>query len=156
MTSETGSPHATAVAFIDAIVWGEHHRVWELLGPEAREHALATAARRGMDAVAAARARQGTWGVEESDRFLSALVRGLRVDLAGTDINTVEVVDDPELGVDGAIRFRLETATLLPHEITGGAKWAAGGVIVAEAEGRWLVRRLEPRPPAGPATAKPS
>ncbi len=156
MTSAAGSPHSTAAAFLDAIVWGEHHRVWELLGPEAREHALAIAARRGMDAVAAARARQGTWEVEESDRFLTALVRGLRVDLVGTDINTVEVIDDPECDIDGAIRFRLETATLLPPEITGGAKWAAGAVIVTEVAGRWLVRRLEPRPPAGPASAKPS
>lgn len=145
-------PADTVRAFLDAIVWGEHYTVWELMSPEAREHVLGAATRRGMDSVAAARVRQGSWGVEEADQFLSSLVRGLRVDLSGVDLDQILVVDDPEAQDDGTMRYRLESTSLLPVEITGGAHWAAGAVIVISVDGRWLVRRLVPRPPAGPAT----
>ena len=47
----------TARSFLHAIVWGEHVTVWELLGAAARERVLASATRKGMDAVAASRAR---------------------------------------------------------------------------------------------------
>ena len=140
----------TAKAFLHAIVWGEHHRVWELLGPAARERVLGAATRKGMDAVAASRARLGTWGVEEADVFLTSLVRGLRVDLSGADLELIAVVDEPEPLPDGSVRFRLESATLLPPELTGGANWAAGAVIVGREADGWRVRTLEPRPPAGP------
>ena len=149
-TDAGADPFGTVCAFVDAIVWGEHHVIWELFGPDAREHALAAAGRKGMDAVAVARARQGTWGVEEADNFLSALVRGLRVDLSGTDLDTIHAVDAAEVRSNGSVRYRLECATLLPPEITGGADWAAGAVVVHEVDGRWRVRLLEPRPPAGP------
>ena len=142
-------PLDTARDFVHAIVWGEHHRVWELLGPSAREHVLDAACRRGMDAVAAARARQGTWGTEEADQFLTSLVRGLRVDLSGADLELIEVVDDAEVQTDDSLRFRLESKTLLPPILTGGANWAAGAVIVARQSNGWRVRTLEPRPPAG-------
>jgi hypothetical protein len=142
---------ATARAFIDAIVWGEHVRVWELFGPDAREHVLRAANRKGMDAVAAERARLGTWSVEESDQFLSSLVRGLRVDLSGVDLDQIHVVDDAETQPDGSVRYRLESTTLLPVELTGGAHWAAGAVHLSLQDSVWRVLRLEPRPPAGPA-----
>lgn len=141
---------ATARAFIDAIVWGEHVRVWALLGPSAREHVLRSANRKGMDAVAAERARQGTWSAEESDQFLSSLVRGLRVDLSGVDLDQIHVVNDPETQADGCVRYRLESTTLLPVELTGGAHWAAGAVHLSLQDSVWRVLRLEPRLPAGP------
>ena len=140
----------TVAAFVHAIVWGEHHRVWELLGPAARDRVLESACRRGLDSVAAARARLGTWGTEEADQFLTALVRGLRVDLSGVDLELVQVVEGAEVQPDGSLRFRLESTTALPAILTGGANWAAGAVLIAvEADG-WRVRSLEPRPPAGP------
>lgn len=139
----------TARAFIHAVVWGEHHRVWELFAPAGRERVLQAAKRRGMDAVAAGRAREGTWGVEEADVFLTSLVRGLRVDLSGVDIELIDVVDEPEVQPDGAVRLRLESKTLLPAVLTGGANWAAGAVIVGREPDGWRVRSLEPRPPAG-------
>ena len=140
----------TATDFLHAIVWGEHHRVWELLGPAARERVLGAATRRGLDAVAASRARLGTWGVEEADVFLTSLVRGLRVDLSGVDLDLIHVIDEPEPLPDGSMRFRLESTTLLPPELTGGANWAAGAVIVNYEPDGWRVRALEPRLPAGP------
>ena len=82
--------------------------------------------------------------------FLTSLLRGLRVDLSGADLELTAVVDEPEQQPDGSIRFRLESATLLPPELTGGANWAAGAVIVAREGEQWRVRALEPRPPAGP------
>lgn len=136
--------------FLHAIVWGEHHRVWALLGPEARDRVLGAATRRGMDAVAASRAREGTWGVEEADVFLTSLLRGLRVDLSGADLELIEVVDEPEAQSDGSLRFRLESTTLLPAELTGGANWAAGALIIGRDVEGWRVRALEPRLPAGP------
>ena len=141
---------ATARSFIDAIVWGEHHRVWELLSTTAREQVLASATRRGMDAVASERARQGTWSIEERDDFLSSLIRGLRVDLSGVDIGDIYVVDDVELLSDGGVRVVLESATLLPSSLTGGHGWAAGAIVLEALNGAWQVRRLVPRPPAGP------
>ena len=140
----------TARGFLHAIVWGEHVTVWELLGAAARERVLASATRKGMDAVAASRARLGTWSVEEADVFLTSLVRGLRVDLSGVDLELVEVIDEPATLPDGSLRFRLESRTLLPPELTGGANWAAGAVIVEHDVDGWKVRALEPRPPAGP------
>ena len=118
----------TVRAFVHAIVWGEHHRVWELLGPAARDRVLESACRRGLDSVAAARARLGTWGTEEADQFLTALVRGLRVDLSGVDLELVHVVERPEVQSDGALRFRLESTTSLPAILTGGANWSAGSL----------------------------
>ena len=140
----------TAREFLDAIVWGDHVKIWELLGPAARERVLAAATRRGMDAVAAARARLETWSAEEADAFLTSLVRGLRVDLSGVDLDLVEMIEEPEVLPDGALKFRLESRTLLPPALTGGKNWAAGAVVVERDHGAWAVRALEPRPPAGP------
>ena len=150
MTTDDDDPRDTVSAFVHAIVWGEHHRVWELLGPAARERVLESACRRGLDPVAAARARLGTWGTAEADEFLTALVRGLRVDLSGVDLELVQVVEGAEVQADGSLRFRLESKTALPAILTGGANWAAGAVLIAAEADGWRVRSLEPRPPAGP------
>ena len=150
MTIDDEDPRDAVRAFVHAIVWGEHHRVWELLGPAARDRVLESACRRGLDSVAAARARLGTWGTEEADQFLTALVRGLRVDLSGVDLELVQVVEGPEVQPDGSLRFRLESATALPAILTGGDNWAAGAVLIAVETDGWRVRSLEPRPPAGP------
>ncbi len=180
MSAHGFGAHETACAFINAIVWGEHRRVWELLSPEAREHVLDAARRKGMDAVAVERARQGTWHRDEADVFLRSLVHGLRVDLSGVDLDQLVVMSTPDVMEDGALRFDLECPSNLPAAITGGANWAAGAVIMCSvpirdpsasptsptspkpfgSEGtpvvvplaEWRVRRLVPRPATRPAS----
>ncbi len=117
-------------AFVDAIVWGEHVRVWELFSPEAREHVLRAASRRGLDAVAAQRARQETWSGGEADAFLTSLVHGLRIDLSGVDLDRILISEHPVRLDDGSLRFDLENPSHLPPTLTGGANWAAGAVVV--------------------------
>lgn len=148
-------PDAFAVArsFVDAIVWGDHLRVWELLGPQAREHVLRGASRKGLDAVAAERARQETWARGEADVFLTALLQGLRVDLSGADLDRIVVVEVPVREADGSLRFELECPSNLPAALTGGANWAAGAVVVSPIESSppsWRVMRLVPRPATRP------
>ena len=60
---------AVAQRFLEAIIWAEHLTVWEMLAPSAREVALAGAGRRGLDAVAAERARLGTWNETQRDAW---------------------------------------------------------------------------------------
>lgn len=162
----TGMPRSTgqereafevARSFVDAIVWGEHLRVWELFAPEAREHVLGTASRRGLDAVAAERARQETWSRQEADAFLTALLHGLRVDLSGVDLDQILVSEEPVRLEDGSLRFDLQNPSSLPPTLTGGANWAAGAVVVRWVDGSaealtttpsapWRVMRLIARP----------
>jgi hypothetical protein len=142
-------------SFVDAIVWGEHLRVWQLFSPEAREHVLRAASRKGLDAVAAERARQETWGRGEADAFLTSLLHGLRVDLSGVDLERILISEHPVLMVDGSLRFDLENPTNLPSALTGGANWAAGAVVVdliAGATPAWRVKLLVPRPATRPET----
>lgn len=152
---EADAARTVARSFVDAVIWGEHLRVWELFSPSAREHALAAGARRGLDAVAAERARQGTWSAEEADRFLTALVHGLRVDLSGVELDEIVVVEQPERLPDGSLRFNLETPTAFPEALTNGANWMAGAVVVgfdAAATPSWRVHRLIARPATRPST----
>ena len=126
---------AVARAFVDAIVWGEHVRIWELFSPEAREHVLRSASRRGLDAVAGERARQETWSRGEADAFLTSLLHGLRVDLSGVDLNRILISEHPVRLDDGSLRFDLENPSDLPPTLTGGANWAAGAVVVDRIDG---------------------
>ena len=153
--------HETAQAFIHAIVWGEHLKIWDLLSIDAREYVLAAASRKGMDAVAIERGRQGTWNGDEADIFLRSLVHGLRVDLSGVDLDQLVVTSEPRILENGDLRFELECLSTLPDALTGGANWAAGAVIVcslpvADLAGppqvEWRVQRLVPRPATRPAS----
>ncbi len=165
MSAVGAGAHETACGFINAIVWGEHLRIWDFLSPAAREHVLDAASRKGMDAVAIERARQGTWNRDEADVFLRSLVRGLRVDLSGVDLDHLVVTSTPIVLEDGALRFDLECPSILPAALTGGANWAAGAVILCsvpigdpsatpstQSESEWRVRRLVPRPATRPAS----
>ncbi len=151
--SDEHEAFAVAKAFVDAIVWGEHVRVWELFSPEAREHVLRAASRKGLDAVAAERARQDTWGRGEADAFLTSLLHGLRVDLSGVDLDRILVAESAVQLDDGCLRFDLENPSDLPPTITGGANWAAGAVVVeripsptSTRASHWRVTRLIARP----------
>ncbi len=130
--------------FLEAIVWGKHLTVWELLSPDGREVVLEAGARRGLDAVQAARIRQGTSEPEEQDAFLTGLLHGLRVDFSSVELETVAPLSDVVELADGRVEVSLECPASF-----GSAGWAAGSMVVSEQrslEGvaSWLVDRVNP------------
>lgn len=136
--------HALQVAraFIGAISWGEHRRVWDLLGSEGRKTVLRIAANRGMDQALMARLRDGTATEAEHDQFLADLVNGLRTDLKGVDLDTLRFSPDPGAPEPG--RTWVVLSTPLP-EILGGDV-PAGSLELSEQGEEWRVERLIPRP----------
>lgn len=132
---------AVVQRFLDAVLWAEHLTVWELFSPSAREVALAGAARRGLDSVAAERARQGTWTDNERDRLLGALVRGLCIDLAGANLEDVSVGQVDPLS-EGRVLVTLEALATLPDVMTAGQGWALGRVELSLGPDRWMVERI--------------
>ncbi|MGH9164367.1 MAG: hypothetical protein ACRDZW_02495 [Acidimicrobiales bacterium] len=130
-----------ARAFVDAVAWGEHHRVWELLGAEGRKTVLRVAVNHGMDEALAARLREGTAAAGESDEFLSDLVAGLRADLSGNDLDSVEYAPDP---VPEPGRCRIGMSVPMPGllGIGGVGSLPVGTVELAEVDGAWRVERL--------------
>ena len=139
--SDSGAISAARV-FIEAIAWGEHRRVWDLLGPEGRKTVLRVAVKNGMDEALAARLRSGTAGSAESEEFLGELLNGLRADLAGNDLDTLEYSEDG--GHDGETVRVLLTAPVPP--LLGPVGLPVGSVELAELDGQWRVERLTPRP----------
>lgn len=131
-----------ARAFVAAVAWGEHRRVWDLLGREGRRTVLRVAVGRGMDETLAARLGDETATTKESDTFLADLVNGLRADLAGADLDSMGYQDDP-LGSEGGRAWILLTAPM--PDILGGDV-PVGTVELAAEDGTWRVERLSPRP----------
>ncbi len=139
----SAEPRQTVRRFLDAVLWAEHVTVWELLTPDAREVALRVAARRGLDAVAAERARQGTWTDTERDALLGALVRGLSVDLSGADLDEVDI--GPVVAqTDGRVIVELAATAPLADVITAGRGWPICRVVLAPGSTNrpWLVDRI--------------
>ncbi len=146
MTAPTAEPEdrptVAARTFVEAIAWGEHRKVWELLGPEGRKTVLRVAVKNGMDEALAARLRDGTAGSAESEEFLAELLNGLRADLAGNDLDTLEYGRDEDFEGD-QVRVLL-TAPVPP--LLGPVGLPVGSVELIEHEGEWRVERLTPRP----------
>lgn len=140
-----GGDDATLAArtFVEAIAWGEHRKVWELLGPEGRKTVLRVAVKNGMDDALAARLRDGTAGPTESEEFLGELVDGLRADLAGNNLDDLEYAADTE-HAPGQVRVVL-TAPIPP--LLGPVGLPVGSLELSYLDGAWLVERLTPRPP---------
>ena len=134
-------PLETTRVFVDAITWGEHGTVWELLGEEGRKTVLRVAVNRGMDEALAARLREGTATGREVSEFLLALVNGLRADLEGANLDALEYELDPDPGGPGQARVLLTAP--MPAELGGGLP--VGSVELSEDGGRWKVDRLVPR-----------
>ncbi len=86
---------ATAAEFIDAVVWGEHNKVWELIGPSGRSEVLEVATKRGMDEGMAARLAADNGSPSETREFLADLVNGLRADLSGNDLDALSTTRTP-------------------------------------------------------------
>lgn len=135
-------PVEVARAFVGAITWGEHRRIWDLLGQEGRRTVLRVAVKRGMDDGLAARLEAGGATTKESDTFLGELVNGLRADLAGSDLDSLGYNDDV-LGAEDGRAWILLTAPM-PQALGGAVP--VGTVELSLEEGRWRVERLRPRP----------
>ncbi len=135
------SPVDTAREFVDAIVWGEHQKVWELMGIEARTTVLKVASNRGMDEALVARLRDGTAAPAERDEFLADLVNGLRADLAGNDLDVLEYEEDPEPPEPGRARVVIS----VPVPAGFGGNLPVGSVELATEDAEWRIERLVPQ-----------
>ena len=132
--------------FVDAVVWGEHRKVWELMGIEARTTVLKVASDRGMDEALVARLRDGTAADAERDEFLMDLIAGLRADLAGNDLDALEYEEDSEPPEPGRARVVIS----VPVAIGFGGSLPVASVELAEesstsGESEWRVQRLVPQ-----------
>ncbi len=139
----------TCRAFVAAILWGEHHRIWELLAPEGRKTVLRVGTSRGLDEALGMRLREGRATEAEMVEFLADLVNGLRADLAGNDLERLEYTVDPAPAEPG--RVRVVMSVPLPEPLARGR----GGLPVgwfdlsSDERGEWRIDRLVPRPPGG-------
>ncbi|MBW3611854.1 MAG: hypothetical protein KY438_10060 [Actinobacteria bacterium] len=142
---ETPSPEQVAKSFVDAVAWGEHHAVWELLSTEGRTLVLRLGATRGMDQALAARLRDGTAATAEREEFLTHLVNGLRADLAGNDLDAAEAEVDAA-GVEAATpgTARVLLVSPLPEVLALPGLPFASVELTQEASG-WRIDRLIPR-----------
>jgi len=130
-----------AQAFVDAIVWGEHSTIWELLSRTGRDRVLVAGSRGGLDSVMAERIRQGTSTAAEMDDFLSGLVRGLRVDLSAADLELIEIASEVSPTGDGLVSLLLHTPAPF-HQ----SPWCVGSIdLSTKGHDEWLVDRLDPR-----------
>ena len=141
--SDGASAVDAARTFVNAVAWGEHHTVWDLLADEARHTILRIALTRGMDEAQVTRLFEGTAAVSEREEFLTDLVNGLRADLLGIDVDTLEYEVDPEPAEAGHMRVVLTspfpaTLTVVP----GGLR--AGTVELVQERDAWRVDRLVP------------
>ncbi len=143
--SDTTTPQDVAKAFVDAVAWGEHHTVWELLSSEGRTVVLRLGATRGMDQALAARLRDGTAATAEREEFLTDLVNGLRADLAGNDLDTLEaeLQGDP-LGGSASGSARVILVSPLPEVLAVPGLPFASVELTEESDG-WRIDRLIPR-----------
>ncbi len=144
--SEVASPLEVAREFVDAVVWGEHRKMWDLLGLEARTTVLKVAADRGMDEDLVARLRDGTASDAERDEFLADLINGLRADLAGNDLDALVYEEDTEPQESG----RARVVILVPVAVGFGGNLPVGSVELATesstvGEAEWRIQRLVPQ-----------
>lgn len=140
------SPADAAREFVDAVVWGEHLKVWDLLGIEARTIVLKVASDRGMDEALVARLRDGTAAAAERDEFLIDLVNGLRADLAGNDLEALEYEEDAEPPEPG--RARVVITVPLPPGLGGNLPVASVELAKepsTSGEDAWRIERVVPQ-----------
>ncbi|HUR24178.1 MAG TPA: hypothetical protein VMZ73_09935 [Acidimicrobiales bacterium] len=136
----------TAREFVDAVVWGEHLKVWDLMGLEARTTVLKVASDRGMDEALVARLRDGTASNAEREEFLADLINGLRADLAGNDLDALEYEEDETPQETG----RARVVVTVPVAVGFGGNLPVGSVELAtesstSGEAEWRIQRLVPQ-----------
>ena len=133
------SPDEAARTFIQAVAWGEHHMVWDMLSSDAQRVVMGIATSRGMPEPLAARLRDGTATQAELDQFRGDLVNGFRADLLAIDIDTLEYDV-----VDGALEpgtARVVLVVPVPDPILGSGLPAGSLELTQEGED-WKVDRL--------------
>jgi hypothetical protein len=137
-------PAEVARTFVQAIAWGEHHVVWEMLTTEAQRVVMSIATTRGMPEPLAARLRDGTATQAEIDQFRGDLINGFRADLLGNDVDTFEYEVD-EVGMEpGAVRVVLIVP--VPDPRLGSGLPAASVELRRQGDADpWRVERLVPR-----------
>lgn len=134
-------PVEVAERFVEAIVWGQHTMVWDLLSRTGRDATLSVALTNGLDRVVATRISDDVADPNERDGFLEQLLRGLRRDLRSVDLTHLQVEPSASVQVDGTVLLRLSC----PSAIPGTGNWAAGCLILSStADGTWLIDRLQP------------
>ncbi len=137
---ETEKAVQTTASFIDAVVWGDHGKVWALIGDTGRGEVLDVATKRGMDEGLAARLRGDTASPAENNEFLTDLVNGLRAELSGNDLDNITF----ELDADETGPERAAVKMFVPlHPLLGGTL-PIGTVYLAPEGGEWRVERLIP------------
>ena len=150
-TAADASPVETTRRFIDAIVWGEHRTVWDLMGLEARTTVLKVASNRGMDEGLVARLRDGTASDAERDEFLADLLTGLRADLAGNDLDALEYEEDAEPPEPGRARVVISVPVAMGFggnlpvgSVELASEPSTGGASTSGGTG-WRIERLVPQ-----------
>lgn len=139
--TDAADPLEATRTFVDAVAWGEHRTVWDLLGAEARSTVLRVAVNQGMDEALAARLGEGTATGAELNEFLVELVNGLRADLQGADVDALEYELDTSETEAG--RAKVQLTSPMPAELGGGLP--ACFAELTQENGRWQVERLVPR-----------
>ncbi len=134
-------PVEVAREFLEAVVWGDHTKVWESFGLEARTSVLKVAGNRGMDEALSARLRDGTASESELNEFLGDLVTGLRADMAGNDLDSLTY--ELDTGPQDPGRARVVVNVPIPPPM-GGYLPAASVELTGEA-GEWKIVRLLPQ-----------
>lgn len=143
MTAGPATPQGVAKVFVDAVAWGEHHTVWDLLSAEGRGVVLRVGAMQGMDEALAARLREGTAARAEREEFLADLIAGLRADLAGNDLDSV-VAEVDAVPTGEPDKARVILVAPVPEVLKLPGLPVATVELSAEA-GQWRVDRLIPR-----------
>lgn len=127
--------------FVESVVWGDHLKVWELLGLEARTVVLKLATDRGMDDALMARLRDGTATDGERDEFLGDLLNGLRADLSGNDLDALAYEADQTLDEPG----RARVVVTVPAPPMMGDNLPVASVELANDSEEWRVVRMVPQ-----------
>ena len=145
--SQAGQPNVSldqatkaAADFIDAVVWGEHHKVWELLATQGRDEVLEVATKRGMDDALATRLRAGTASPSETNEFLIDLVNGLRAELAGNDLDNVTF----EIDATKSEGQRATVVMNVPLHPNLGGTLPVGTLELSTEGSAWRVERMIP------------
>jgi hypothetical protein len=132
-----------AKVFVDAVAWGEHHTVWDLLSAAGRKVVLRVGAMRGMDQDLADRLGEGTAATAEREEFLTDLVSGLRADLTGNDLDNL-VAEQVKAATATPGRAMVMLVLPLPPAL-GIAGLPVAEVEMTEEAGQWRVDKLVPR-----------
>ena len=133
------TPEEVTRSFIQAVAWGEHHLVWDLLSSEAQRVVMGIATSRGMPEPLAARLRDGTATQAELDQFRGDLVNGFRADLLAIDIDALEYEAVEGVLEPGTARVLLVVP--VPDPILGSGLPAASVELSQQGED-WKVDRL--------------